>query len=151
MDQVCLDSLGACPSGSTTSPYGCAVALPPDDPRPPYLQIADALRAAIQDGEFAPGSQIPSTNDLTMRYGVARNTVRSAVGKLVDEGLLVPRHGSGVFVRSSLPEPLHTGSDSSRIGAVVQELGDVREEIRDLRRRVVELESRVDREEVREG
>lgn len=115
--------------------------LPPDDPRPPYLQIADVLRQAIRNGEFAPGSQIPSTNDLTERYGVARNTVRSAVRQLTDEGLLVARHGSGVFVRSSLPEPLYTGNDSSRIEAVVRELSELRHEVQDLRRRMDSLES----------
>jgi DNA-binding GntR family transcriptional regulator len=117
------------------------VPLPPDDPRPPYLQIMDALREAIRVGEFTPGSRIPSTNELALRYGVARNTVRSAVGKLSEEGLLVPRHGTGVFVRSSLPEPLHTGSDSSRIDAVVQELTEVRQEVHDLRQRMNQLES----------
>ncbi len=125
--------------------------LQPDDPRPPYLQIADALRAAILSGEFAPGGQIPSTNDLTLRYGVARNTVRSAVSKLVDEGLLVPRHGSGVFVRSSLPQPSDAGADGSRVDAVVQELSDVRAEIRELRQRVAALESLTEREDAREG
>ena len=117
--------------------------LTPDDPRAPYLQIMDALRTAIRNGEFPPGSQIPSTNELTLRYGVARNTVRSAVGKLTEEGLLVPRHGSGVFVHSNLPEPLQTGDSSSRIDAVVRELDDVRDEVRDLRRRMADLESLV--------
>jgi len=42
------------------------VTLPPDDPRPPYLQIADALRQAIRGGEFSPRAQIPSTNELTL-------------------------------------------------------------------------------------
>jgi len=126
------------------------VTLPPDDPRPPYLQIADALRTAIRGGEFAPGSQIPSTNDLTLRYGVARNTVRSAIRELSDEGLLVARHGSGVFVRSELPEPLHTGGDGSRIDAVVQELTEVRQEVRDLRQRMAHLESLVQQEPARD-
>jgi DNA-binding GntR family transcriptional regulator len=103
------------------------VPLPPDDPRPPYLQIADALRQAIRNGELSPGAQIPSTNELALRYGVARNTVRSAVRELTDEGLLVARHGSGVFVRTSLPEPVATGSNSSRIDAVLNELAEVRQ------------------------
>jgi DNA-binding GntR family transcriptional regulator len=123
------------------------VPLPPDDPRPPYLQIADALRQAIRTGELSPGAQIPSTNELALRYGVARNTVRSAVRELTDEGLLVARHGSGVFVRSTLPEPLTTGSDSSRLDAVVQELTEVREEVRDLRHRMEHLETLLQRQD----
>ena len=125
--------------------------LPPDDPRPPYLQIADALRQAIRSGEFTPRGQIPSTNELAMHYGVARNTVRSAVRELTDEGLLVARHGSGVFVRSSLPEPLTTGSDSSRIDAVVHELTEVRQEVRALRQRMEHLESLLEQQAARES
>lgn len=66
--------------------------------------------------------------------------MRSAVRELTDEGLLIARHGSGVFVRTSLPEPLTTGSDSSRIDAVVNELAEVRQEVRDLRQRMTHLE-----------
>jgi GntR family transcriptional regulator len=126
------------------------VTLIPDDPRAPYLQIADALRTAIRNGEFPPGSQIPSTNDLTLRFGVARNTVRSAVGKLTEEGLLVPRHGSGVFVHSTLPAPVHTGDSNSRIDAVAEALTEVRQEVRDLRQRMSHLESLVEPETVRD-
>ena len=124
--------------------------LLPDDPRAPYLQIADALRTAIRGGQFPPGSQIPSTNDLAMTYGVARNTVRSAVGKLTEEGLLVPRHGSGVFVHSNLPGPLDVGDSSSRLDAVVEALTEVRQEVRELRQRVSHLESVAEPEPARE-
>lgn len=125
--------------------------LPPDDPRPPYLQIADLLRKAIWKGEFPPGAQIPSTNELALKYGVARNTVRSAVRELTDEDLLVARHGSGVFVRTTLPEPLTTGSDSSRIDAVVHELTEVRQEVRDLRQRMEHLESRLEQQDAHDA
>lgn len=113
----------------------------PDDGRPPYLQIADALRTAIRAGEFAPGGQIPTINELATRYGVARNTVRSALRELTDEGLVIPRHGTGVFVRTSLPEPASLPEDGSGLMAVVRELGQVRSEIQALQRRVAHLES----------
>ena len=75
------------------------MALDPDDPRPPYQQVANALRAAILTRKLAPGEKLPSGNELAQRYGVARMTVQQAMRILRDEGLIVSRQGSGVFVR----------------------------------------------------
>ena len=80
--------------------------LDPDDPRPPYLQIANALRAAILTRQLTPGEQLPSGNELAKRYGVARMTVQQALRVLRDEGLIVTRQGSGVFVRERSERPV---------------------------------------------
>ena len=112
--------------------------LSPDDARSPYLQIADELRGAIRRGEFAPGAQLPSTNALIEQYGVARNTVRSALRVLSDEGLLVARQGSGVYVRSALPEP---ENPDGQLEAILQQLADVASDVRRLGERVSELEA----------
>jgi len=73
--------------------------LDPDDPRPPYQQVANALRAAILTKKFAPGDKLPSGSELAQRYGVARMTVQQAVRLLREEGLIVSRQGSGIYVR----------------------------------------------------
>ena len=75
------------------------MSLDPDDPRPPYQQVANALRAAILTRKLTPGEKLPSGNELATRYGVARMTVQQAIRILRDEGLIVSRQGSGVFVR----------------------------------------------------
>jgi DNA-binding transcriptional regulator YhcF (GntR family) len=75
------------------------MALDPDDPRPPYQQVANALRAAILTRKLAPGEKLPSGNELAQRYGVARMTIQQAMRLLRDDGLIVSRQGSGVFVR----------------------------------------------------
>jgi DNA-binding transcriptional regulator YhcF (GntR family) len=80
--------------------------LDPDDPRPPYRQVANALRAAILTKQLAPGEQLPSGNELAKRYGVARMTVQQALRVLRDEGLIVSRQGSGVFVRGRSERPV---------------------------------------------
>jgi GntR family transcriptional regulator len=74
------------------------------DDRPPFRQIADYLRAAIDRGELRPGDQLPSEADLTQHYSVARMTARQAVQELRAEGRVVAEHGRGVFVR--LPAPV---------------------------------------------
>ena len=76
--------------------------LDPDDPRPPYQQVANALRAAILTRKFAPGDKLPSGSELAQRYGVARMTVQQAVRLLREEGLVVSRQGSGIYVRERI-------------------------------------------------
>lgn len=82
------------------------MSLDPDDPRPPSVQVANALRAAILTRTYAPGEKLPSGNTLAKTYGVARQTVQNALGTLRDEGLIVSRQGSGVFVRERTEKPL---------------------------------------------
>jgi DNA-binding transcriptional regulator YhcF (GntR family) len=82
-----------------------AMSLDPDDPRPPYLQVANALRAAILTKQFAPGDKLPSGQELAKRYNVARMTIQQALRLLKDEGLIVSRQGSGVFVRARTERP----------------------------------------------
>jgi GntR family transcriptional regulator len=71
------------------------------DERPPYRQIAAALREAIRLGRLAPGDRLPSESELVQHYGVARMTVRQAIQDLKVEGLVVSEHGRGVFVRGT--------------------------------------------------
>ncbi len=80
--------------------------LDPDDPRPPYLQVAHQLRAAILTRKFAPGEKLPSGPELAKNFGVARMTVQQAIRQLRDEGLVVSRQGSGVFVRERTARPV---------------------------------------------
>ncbi|TCP57283.1 regulatory GntR family protein [Tamaricihabitans halophyticus] len=82
------------------------MALDPDDPRPPYVQVASALRAAILTRKFTPGDKLPSRAELAKTYGVASMTVQNALRELRDEGLIVSRQGSGVFVRERTERPV---------------------------------------------
>jgi GntR family transcriptional regulator len=61
-------------------------------------EIAEELRRRIVEGEFAPGSRLPSESDLCQQYGVSRVTVRTAAKALESQGLVDIRHGSGMFV-----------------------------------------------------
>ena len=120
--------------------------LSPDDSRPPYLQIAADLRDAIQRGELAPGARLPSTSELALQYAVARGTVRAALRPLHEEGLLVARQGSGVFVRSTAPAGTEnaTGSQDTMADSleiVMENLAGVIEQVRRLDDRVAELEA----------
>jgi len=85
---------------------GSAMALDPDDPRPPYVQVANALRAAILTKKFQAGDKLPSRQELAKTYNVAPMTVQNALRELREEGLIVSRQGSGVFVRERTERPV---------------------------------------------
>ncbi|WP_205650549.1 winged helix-turn-helix domain-containing protein [Actinoplanes solisilvae] len=80
--------------------------LEPDDARPASQQIANVLRAAILTRRFSPGERLPSQTDLAERYGVARETIKSALRILRDDRLIVSRQGSGAFVRAQTDRPV---------------------------------------------
>jgi len=67
-----------------------------DGPTPKHAQLREILRKAVER-ELPPGSPIPSERELAERYQVSRLTVRSAIGKLVEEGLLSRVRGKGTF------------------------------------------------------
>jgi DNA-binding transcriptional regulator YhcF (GntR family) len=82
------------------------MSLDQDDPRPPYIQIANQLRAAILTKKLASGEKLPSGAELAKQYGVARQTVQNGLDILRGEGLIVSRQGSGVFVRERTEQPV---------------------------------------------
>jgi GntR family transcriptional regulator len=49
-------------------------------------RVADALRAAIEAGEYPPGGFLPSGEDLAEKYSVHRGTAQKAVRQLAAEG-----------------------------------------------------------------
>jgi len=62
-----------------------------------YLQLAEALRAEV--GSLRSNDRIPSERELAERFGVSRMTMRHAIERLVNLGLLYRVQGSGTYVR----------------------------------------------------
>jgi GntR family transcriptional regulator len=77
--------------------------LDPRSDRPLSLQLADVLRAEIQEGLRRPGSQLPTESEFQRDYGVSRTTIRAALSTLAAEGLVVTRKGFGSYVRDRPP------------------------------------------------
>jgi GntR family transcriptional regulator len=65
---------------------------------PVYIAIADALRDDIASKKMAPHTRLPSEPELVRRYGAARETVRRALAKLQDDGVVYRRLNVGTFV-----------------------------------------------------
>lgn len=65
---------------------------------PYYIQLKEVIRTKIEDGEYLPGTSIPSEGELAKIYGLNKQTVRNAIELLVKEGLLKKVQGKGTFV-----------------------------------------------------
>jgi GntR family transcriptional repressor for pyruvate dehydrogenase complex len=61
-----------------------------------------ALEVHLLDGSWTPGTRLPAERVLAEALGVSRNSLREAIFCLKARGLLVSRHGSGVFVTDNL-------------------------------------------------
>jgi DNA-binding FadR family transcriptional regulator len=68
---------------------------------PVGVQLAWALRGAIESGVLRGGDRLPPLRELADEVGVNANTLRAAYAKLEADGLIETRHGSGTFVTGS--------------------------------------------------
>ncbi len=68
---------------------------------PVYLQLKNWVETSIRRGELLPGRRIPSENEFSRRCGIHRNTVRNALFRLEQEGMLRSVPGSGWFVNQA--------------------------------------------------
>lgn len=86
-----------------------------------YHKLAERLRSEIDLGIRAPGKQIPTEEELAVRYSLSRNTVRQALRLLVDQGYLTRVQGSGTYVaEKTTAQPQATVPPGSRsIGVVL--------------------------------
>ena len=69
---------------------------------PPYVQIAEHIRADIQSGALPEGARIPSAREITATWGVALATATKVHALLRSEGLIRSVPGVGTVVSSSL-------------------------------------------------
>lgn len=69
-----------------------------DDARvPTYQRLYEDLRAAVEDGRYGEGEQLPTEQSIAAGYGVSRQTVRRAFQDLVAQGLVYRVPGRGTF------------------------------------------------------
>ncbi len=69
--------------------------------------VASELRQRIGAGTWPNGGRLPTERSIAEQMGVARNTVRRALDRLEQDGLLVRHVGRGTYLRdTSRPAPI---------------------------------------------
>ena len=87
---------------------------------PLYVQLAELFRQRIGKGVWRHGDKLPSLDQLSTEFEVARVTVRQAVDQLSREGLVSPQRGRGTFV-TGVPQ----ADRWLRVETTLQNLNDV--------------------------
>lgn len=60
--------------------------------------LAEKIEAYISQNQLQPNDKLPSERELSLLWDVNRITLRNAIERLVDEGVLYSLHGSGTYV-----------------------------------------------------
>ncbi|MCJ7732909.1 MAG: GntR family transcriptional regulator [Anaerolineales bacterium] len=86
--------------------------LPVQNP-PLADQVYDIILKSILNGEYKPGSRLPSENELAELYKVSRPTIRTAFTRLGELGYVTKKRGVGTFVSNapSISNPLYLSID----------------------------------------
>lgn len=107
---------------------------------PKYRRIADELLAQIKEGEYPPGSRLPTKAELMTQYHVAVNTVERAIEELRKAGIVETAQGAGMFVREAPPgtTPSSPATDK-RLEELESELAALRKEFGLLQAQVMNL------------
>lgn len=79
----------------------------PGSAQPKFQRIADQLRAAIDEGRHRAGGRLPGEDALAKEYGVGAVTIQRALELLKNDGYLVGRRGSGIYVQDLQPLRRH--------------------------------------------
>jgi GntR family transcriptional regulator, transcriptional repressor for pyruvate dehydrogenase complex len=78
----------------------------------------DAIVAAVLDGRYPPGSVLPAERELAARLGISRTSLREAITRLEQLGVVDPQQGRGTVVLD--PE---ASTDPNLIARLVEQHG----------------------------
>jgi GntR family transcriptional regulator len=81
-------------------------------------RVTEQLRSMIIDGTLQPGTKLSNEPELSNALGVSRSTLRSALDRLVRDGLIVRRRGVGTFVTSEQPVPTNLNVNIGATGLI---------------------------------
>lgn len=76
--------------------------MPPSRPPTDIDAIVATIAAQIADGELGTGSKLPTQAELAEQHGAPRHTIRRVIEALAQQGLVLSRQGSGVYVAGQL-------------------------------------------------
>lgn len=72
--------------------------------QPQYVLVAQRLIEDITSGRYPVGSLLPPEFDLCTQFGVSRHTVREAIRRLHERGLVTRQRGIGTTVKANRVE-----------------------------------------------
>jgi GntR family transcriptional regulator len=95
---------------------------------PRYQQIANELMGKIASGRYRVGGLLPTEMELCEHYGISRSTVREALRRVRDAGLISRRRRTGTKVIAQTPPAVYRQPTNS-IADLLQYADETRIEI----------------------
>ncbi|CAG7643345.1 GntR family transcriptional regulator [Paenibacillus allorhizosphaerae] len=89
--------------------------------KPKHEQVKEMILSWIESERYKPNDQLPTEHELSELSGTSRQTVRQALGTLVQEGRLYRKQGSGTYV-AALSE--RRTADMPTIGVLTTYISD---------------------------
>lgn len=103
-----------------------------NDGTPRYIALASLLRERLLAGELIDSTGFPTESELCDQFGLSRFTVREALRKLQEEGLIQRRRGSGTIVMPSAARGGTLHQPLSNVDEILQYAQDTRFEFENL-------------------
>ncbi len=105
-----------------------------ETPQPLSSSVFDKLVCDIVAGRYLPGTRLPAERDLARVLGASRPTLREALRRLGEWGMIEARRSSGVVVREArewtfdvLPAYMRFGAPIKGVDTIVRLLKDLLE------------------------
>lgn len=89
-----------------------------------YQRVEQDLLLLIEQGSYQAGDRIPSERSLSEQFSVHRVTLRRAIDRLVDKGVVERRGTSGTYLTSPvIIRPISANAHSHSISEIVHSCG----------------------------
>src|ERR1039458_7279454 len=86
---------------------------------PKYAQVVAEIKSRIEQGQYPPGTLLPSEHQLVGDFSVSRPTIVTALSEVRADGWIDTQQGKGSFVRG---RPALAGAERTRPAQSVLEL-----------------------------
>ena len=70
--------------------------------QPIYQQIVESVKGKIRDGVLHSGDQLPSINQVSTEFGLAKETVVKAFRLLQQKGIIKAVHGKAILFQQKI-------------------------------------------------
>ena len=80
---------------------------------PRYVQIYNTLSRRMEAGKYAVDTRLPTESELCDEFNASRFTVREALRRMVEQGMVQRRKGAGSVVVSTTPQARYAQTLSS--------------------------------------
>ncbi len=91
----------ACFMNRLTSQFPLQLYIDEESKVPKYRQLIDSIITDVKNGVLLRGQRVPSINELSEEYYLARDTVEKAYNELRQRGIIESVRGKGYYIRTT--------------------------------------------------